>query len=170
MTEMAVTVGVLEDTRRQTLEALCGTFAPSVECHGDDAAQRDFYARSASDLGVAAQLEDLFAQSMLPEEIEAIGQVLDAFAEQGFAAKGLQQRTEIIHRLASSSPGAKLAVRQLRGLTFLFFYALPDDAGHNPNWDALSYPGPISAPPPPEQAPKTIALEQPAGATATLQA
>jgi choline dehydrogenase-like flavoprotein len=167
---MAVTVGVLEDTRRRTLEALCDTFAPSLEWHGDDAAQRDFYARSASDLGVAAQIEDLFAQSMLPEEIEAIGQLLDAFAEQGFATKGLQERTEIIHRLAASSPGAKLAVRQLRGLTFLFFYALPDAVGHNPNWDALSYPGPISAPPPPEQAPKTIVVEQLSGATATLQA
>ena len=167
---MAVTVGVLGDTRRRTLEALCDTFAPSLEPHGGDTAMRDFYARSASDLGVAAQIEDLLAQSSLPEEIEAIGQLLDAFGEEGFAAKELHQRTEIIHRLAASSPGAKLAVRQLRGLTFLFFYALPDEEGQNPNWDALSYPGPISAPPPPEKAPKTIPVEQVTGATATLQA
>ena len=66
---MAVTVGVLGDTRRRTLEALCDTFAPSLESNGDDAAMRDFYARSASDLGVAAQIEDLLAQSILPEEI-----------------------------------------------------------------------------------------------------
>ena len=130
---MAVTVGVLGDTRRRTLEALCDTFAPSLESHGDDAAMRDFYARSASDLGVAAQIEDLLAQSMLPEEIEAIGELLDAFDDQGLAAKELHERTEIIHQLAASSPGAKLAVRQLRGLTFFFFYALPDEEGQNPN-------------------------------------
>ena len=71
----------------------------------------------------------------------------------------LEARTEMLHQFADSSPAAKLGVRQLRALTFLFFYALPDEAGHNANWDALGYPGLISAPPSPEQAPKTIALE-----------
>jgi len=53
------------------------------------------------------------------------------------------------HAIAASSPEARLGVRQLRGLTMLFFYALPDEAGHNDNWDALGYPGPLSAPPSP---------------------
>jgi choline dehydrogenase-like flavoprotein len=167
---MAVTVGVLSDTRRRTLEAVCDTFAPSIAVDGDDQVLRDFYARSASDLGVPGQIEGLLAQSMMPEEIEALGHLLDAFAEHDFASLPLAARTGFLHQISDSSPEAKLGVRQLRGLTLLFFYALPDEYGHNLNWDALGYPGPVSAPPSPEQAPKTIALEHVSGESATLQA
>lgn len=167
---MAVTVGVLSDTQRRTLEAVCDTFAPSIESDGDAPVVRDFYARTASDLGVPAQIEGLLAQSMMPEEIDALGQLLDAFAGQDFASRPLSDRTDLLHQIAASSAEAKLGVRQLRGLTLLFFYALPDESGHNLNWDALGYPGPISAPPSPQQAPKTIAVEQVAGESATLQA
>jgi choline dehydrogenase-like flavoprotein len=167
---MAVAVGVLSDTRRRTLEAVCDTFAPSLEIDDQDAELRAFYARSASDMGIAAQIEGLLAQTALPEEIEALGQLLDAFSAQDLAGLPLEDRTELLHAVAASSPEAKLGVRQLRALTFLFFYGLPDEAGHNPNWDAIGYPGPLSAPPSAEQAPKTIALEQLAGESATLQA
>ena len=167
---MAVTAGVLSETRRRTLEAVCDTFAPSIEVDDDGEVLRDFYARSASDLGVSAQIEGLLAQSMMPEEIEALGQLLDGFAEYDFASLALAERTALLHEVAASGPEAKFGVRQLRGLTFLFFYGLPDESGHNPNWDALGYPGPISAPPSPEQAPKTIALERVSGESATLEA
>jgi len=166
---MAVAVGVLSDIRRRTLEAICDTFAPSIPVDDGEQALRDFYARSASDLGVPAQIEGLLAQSMMPEEIEAFGQLLDAFAEQYFASMALPARTELLHQVAASGPEAKLGIRQLRGLTFLFFYGLPDEAGQNPNWEAIGYPGPISAPPSPQQAPKTIALEQISGESATLE-
>jgi choline dehydrogenase-like flavoprotein len=167
---MAVTVGVLSDTRRRTLEAVCDTFAPSLQVDDDREAVRDFYARSASDLGIGAQIEGLLAQTAMPEEIEALGQLLDAIAANDFASLPLHARTELVLELAASSPAAKLGVRQLRGLTFLFFYGLPDETGNNPNWDAIGYPGPLSAPPSPEQAPKTIALERLSGETATLEA
>ncbi len=167
---MAVTVGVLNDTRRRALEAACDTFAPSLEVEDEREAVREFYARSASDLGVAAQIEGLLAQTALPEEIEALGQLLDALAAQDIAGLPLDARTALLHAVASSGPEAKLGIRQLRSLTFLFFYGLPDEAGHNPNWDALGYPGPLSPAPTPEQAPKTIALETVSGASATLQA
>jgi choline dehydrogenase-like flavoprotein len=167
---MAVAVGILSDTRRRTLEAICDTFAPSVGAQDGDEAIRAFLARSASDLDIAAQIEALLAQSMVQEEIDALGGLLDAFAEQDFAGKSLQERTAIVHAIADSGPEAKLGVRQLRALTFLFFYALPDDAGQNPNWDALSYPGPLSPPPSPTEAPKTIALERVSGEHAVLEA
>jgi hypothetical protein len=167
---MAVAAGVLNDTRRHTLEAICDTFAPSVEIDGEDGVLREFYARSASDLGVAGHIEALLAQSMVPEEVEALGELLDAFAEHDFASLPLAAQSELLHQIAASGPEAKLGVRQLRGLTFLFFYALPDESGHNANWDALSYPGAISAPPSPLQAPKTIALEHVSGGSATLVA
>src|SRR5271165_4227981 len=152
---MAVTVGVLHDTRRRALDAACDTFAPSLQVDAERAVVREFYARSASDLGVADQIEGLLAQTALPEEI---------------AGLPLEARTALLHAVAASSPEAKLGIRQLRSLTFLFFYGLPDEAGHNPNWDAIGYPGPLSAPPSTAQAPKTIPLEQLSGETATLQA
>jgi choline dehydrogenase-like flavoprotein len=167
---MAVAVGVLSDTRRRALEVVCDTFAPAIDVPGEDATLEGFYARAASDLGVAAQIEGLLAQTALPEEIEALGQLLDAFAEHDIARLPLDARTELLKQVAGSSAEAKLGVRQLRGLTFLFFYGLPDESGHNPNWDAIGYPGPLSPPPSPEQAPKTIAVEQLDGPTATLQA
>jgi choline dehydrogenase-like flavoprotein len=161
---MAVTVGVLSDTRRRTLEEVCDTFAPSLEGNGD------FFARCASDLGVAAQIEGLLGQTALPEEIEAFGQLLDAIAAEGFGAADLDGRTALLHAIADSSPEAKLGIRQLRAMTFLFFYGLPDEMGQNPNWEAIGYPGPLSPPPTPEQAPKTIPVESLAGGTATLEA
>lgn len=167
---MAVTTGVLSEMRRRTLRAICDTFVPSIETQGEREELRAFYARSASDLGVAAQIEGLLAASALPEEIEALGQLLDALAAHDLAALELDARTQLLHAVSDSSPEGKLGVRQLRALTFLFFYALPDEAGRNDNWDALGYPGPVSAPPSPEQAPKTIALEQLEGASATLSA
>jgi choline dehydrogenase-like flavoprotein len=167
---MAVTVGVLSDTRRHTLDAVCDTFAPSLRVDDDREAVRDFYMRSASDLGVAAQIEGLLAQTAMPEEIEALGQLLDAIGSHDFASLPLEARTELLSAVAASSPEAKLGVRQLRGLTFLFFYGLADESGSNPNWEAIGYPGPLSAPPSPAQAPKTIAVERLSGETATLQA
>ena len=167
---MAVVAGVLSDTRRRTLEAVCDTVAPSVRVDTDDAVLRDFFARAASDLGIAAQLEGLMAQSMMPEEIEAMGQLLDAIGDNEFAEQPLEARTQILHAVAESGPDAKLGVRQLRSLTLLFFYALPDAAGRNPNWEAVGYPGPISAPPSPDAAPKTIGVEPVSGPAAELEA
>ena len=54
---------------------------PSVEYDGDDEVMRAYMARSAGDMGVAAQIEGLMAQAMLPEEIEGFGQLLDAHRE-----------------------------------------------------------------------------------------
>jgi choline dehydrogenase-like flavoprotein len=167
---MAVAVGIFNELQRRTLEAICDTFAPAVELDAGEQGVKDFYGRQASDLGVAGQIEELLGQSMTPEEIEGMGQLLDGFAERDFASLSLARRTEILHETVASGPEGKFGVRQLRGLTFLFFYGLPDESGHNLNWDALGYPGPLSAPPSPEQAPKTIALERLSGESATLTA
>src|SRR5947208_4107396 len=108
---MAVMAGVLDETRRRTLEALCDTIVPSVQYDGDDETVRAYMARSAGDMGVADQIEGLMAQAVLPGE-----------------------------------------------------------QGRNPNWDAIGYPGPVSAPPSAEEAPKTISVEQLSGAEATITA
>jgi len=165
---MAVMAGVLGETRRRTLEALCDTFVPSVPYEGGDETMRAFMARSASDMGVPSQIEGLMAQAMLPEEIEGFGQLLDGLGD--FGALPLDARTQALTQIAASSPEAKLGLKVFKGLTFLFFYALPDEQGQNPNWPALGYPGPVSAPPSADEFPKTINVEQVSGAEATLTA
>jgi choline dehydrogenase-like flavoprotein len=167
---MAVMAGVLSETRRRTLEALCDTFVPSAEYDGDDDVMRAYMARPASDLAVAAQIEGLMAQAMLPEEIEGFGLLLDGLAALDFAAMPVDARTQVVQQVAASGPEGKLGMRIFKNLTFLFFYALPDEHGQNPNWDALGYPGPVSAPPSAEEAPKTIDVEELSGAEASITA
>jgi Gluconate 2-dehydrogenase subunit 3/FAD binding domain len=143
---------------------------PRSKVESGHAVLREFFARAASDLGVPALLEGLLAQAMMPAEMDAFGQLLDAIGQNEFTDQPLDVRTAILRAVAASSPQAKLGVRQLRSLTLLLFYALPNEMGRNPNWEALGYPGPVSAAPSPEQAPKTISVEQVNGATATLDA
>ena len=121
---MAVMAGVLDETRRRTLEALCDTIVPSVPYDGDDETVRAYMARSAGDMGVAAQIEGLMAQAMLPEDIEGFGQLLDGLAATDFASLPLETRNQILKQVSASAPEAKLGIKVFKSLTLLFFYAL----------------------------------------------
>lgn len=167
---MAVAQAIFNEARRATLEALCETFVPSVEADSLDPVESGFMARGAGDMQLAAQIEGLLAEAMTAAEIEALGGLLDALAAQGFDGAPLEARTQIVHGFRAQDPAAKLGLEQLKGLTILFFYALPDDAGSNPNWEAIGYPGPVAAPASAEAAPKTIAVAEVSGEAATLRA
>src|SRR5680860_634579 len=65
---MAVMASVFDETQRATLEALCDTFVPAVETSTQDPVEREFLARSAADLQVAAQMEGMLAEGMTPDE------------------------------------------------------------------------------------------------------
>jgi choline dehydrogenase-like flavoprotein len=167
---MAVAQSVFSETRRTTLEALCETFVPALDAGSTDPVEAEFMARGAADLQVAAQIEGLLAEAMTAEEIEAVGGLLDALAAEGLDDAPLQARTQIVHGFREGDPEAKLDLQQLKGLTLLFFYALPDEAGSNPNWEAIGYPGPASPPPDAAAAPKTISVAEVSGETARLSA
>src|SRR3954447_5342557 len=165
---MSVAASVLSDTQRQTLEALCDTFIPSVETDSGDPVERDFLARAASDMLVPGVIEQAFADTLLPEEIAQFAGLLDAFAQHDFASLPVEARTQVVHSFRED-PAAKIGIHALKALAFLFFYALPDEQGRNPNWEAIGYPGPVSAPPSPEQAPKTIRVADVPGPEARMQ-
>jgi choline dehydrogenase-like flavoprotein len=167
---VAVVAGVLNEAQRRTLEALCDTFVPAVGGADGDPVEAGFLARAATELGVSAQMEDLMADAMTPEEIAGVGELLDSLDEHDFAALPLSERMQMVSDTAASSFEARHGLHQLKGLTMLFFYALPDAEGHNPNWDVFGYPGPNSAPPPAEQAPKTINTQEVSGPSAMLTA
>ena len=166
---MAVAAGVLSGRQKRTLEALCDTWVPAVDTDGTDPLEASFLARPAADIGVADQIEDLMADAMTPAEIAATGELLDALADEDFATQSLDVRVEIVAATAGSSFDARHGLHALKGLTMMFFYALPDAEGLNPNWEALGYPGPNSPAPSPAEAPKTIRVEDVQGAAATLR-
>ena len=165
---MAVMASVFNEVQRSTLEALCDTFVPAVESDTGDPVERAFLARAASDMQVAAQIEEMLAEALIPEEIAEVGGLLDALADEGLADADLEGRTQIVHGVRAASPEAKQGLTQLKGLTLLVFYGMPDDEGSNVNWEALGYPGPISAAPSAADAPKTISLAEVSGEQATL--
>jgi choline dehydrogenase-like flavoprotein len=167
---MAVAEAVLNDVQRRTLEAVCDTVVPAIASDEADPALRDYLGRSAGDLRVAEQLEGLMAQAMVAEEIQGFADLLDGLAQHDFVNLPLAARTQILHDVAASSHEARLGVLALRNTTLLFFYGLVDELGRNPSWDALGYPGPLSPPPSPEEAPKTINVLDLSGAEQTLTA
>lgn len=156
---MAVTV-VLSEVQRDTLAQVCDTFAPALEVDDDPTG---FYARRASDLGVPDAIEQTLAQTAPEEQLAGFRALLDALARQGFATAPREAREQILHGFMDASPEALAGIGAMRALTLMLFYALPDAAGRNPNWQAIGYPGPVSAPPSPEQAPKRIAVTRPSG-------
>lgn len=160
---MALATAVFNEVQRRTLEAVCDTVVPSVQSDIDDVPIREFLGRAASELRVAEQIEGLLGQAVSEEQIQGVAGLLEALAQHDFASLPVPVRTQILHDVAASSHEARLGVNALRNTTFLFFYALPDELGRNPNWEALGYPGPISAAPSPEQAPKTIAVAECSG-------
>ncbi len=166
---MAVLAPAFDETRSATLAALCETYVPSIEVDGGDPVEREFMARSAADLAVAEQIEAMLSDTLLPEELAAVAGLLDALGAEGFSELPVEARTQVVHGFRAD-PEAKQGLDQLRGLTFLLFYALPDELGSNPNWEMLGYPGPASPPPAAGAAPKTIAVEEVSGAAATLSA
>jgi choline dehydrogenase-like flavoprotein len=167
---MAVATSVLTDAQRKTLEALCDTFAPPVDADTGDPVEKEFMGRAASDMQIPAQIEGLMAQTLLPEEIAQFAGLLDALAEHEFASLPLEARTHVVHQFRDSDPAAKHGLHSFKALTFLFFYALPDEQGRNPNWEAIGYPGPVSPPPSEDEAPKTIRVAEVGGESATLSA
>jgi len=138
---------------------VCDTVVPAVPAaDGDSDVMRDYLGRAASDFAISEQIEGLMAQAMPPEQLQGFAELLDGLAQHDFANLPLEVRTQILHDVAASSHEARLGVMALRNLTFLFFYGLVDEQARNPNWEAIRYPGPISAPPSPEEAPKTITV------------
>jgi choline dehydrogenase-like flavoprotein len=136
--------------RLSVVAALADTLIPPLDDPGDGAVAA-FRRRAASALGIAA-----IVQAGLGASQRAL---LDELATAGFEGLDADGRTALLHELGRD-PARRQALRELRFAVMGIFYALPDADGRNPNWSALGFPGPVTAPPSPAQAPKTIAIEQ----------
>jgi choline dehydrogenase-like flavoprotein len=158
--------GVLSDSQRKTLRAVCDTVVPALERDRDP---DGLWARKASDLGVDQAAADLIEEIPDPEMRAGMAELLQAIGGQGLLRAPTQEsREQILRNIALSSPEAAGGVNALIGMTLFLHYGAPDpDTGQNPNWKTFGYPGPISAPP---EVKKPLQIHQPSGTEETLEA
>jgi choline dehydrogenase-like flavoprotein len=149
---------------RDLVAAVCDTLLPAGEAGSDRA-----WSQSATELGISARVADGLAAGPAPHVAAAVDALLGRLAEVDFSAADPARRVELLHA-AAADPAARFALKQLKTMTFGDLFGSFDENGRNPVWDEINYPGPISAPPTPAQAPKTIPLEKVSGAEATLTA
>ena len=133
---MAVAATVLSDRSGRCSRRCATPTCPPVESSSSDPIEQSFLARSAGDLLVAAQIEGMFAETLLPEEIAQVAGLLDAIAGQGFLDAPLEGRTQIPLGMAVADPAAKQGLTQL-----LLFYGAPDEAGGQPQLGGDRLPG-----------------------------
>lgn len=149
------------------LRAVCDTLLPGA---ASDVASdlADTMRGSASDRGIVERIA-AGLPGLPPHVRGAVERLLTNLEAAGFADRTLGERTDAL--LAAGERGeGRLALKQLKAMTFGDLFGSFDADGRNPMWDAIEYPGPVSKPPSPEQAPKTIPIERVGGGEATLEA
>ena len=168
---VAQTVGrVLTENQLQALASLCDTFVPACESDAADPAVRAFMRRSAGDLGVPGEIEALLPAVLSAGRLAGARRFLDDLTRHGFHERPVWQRTQMLALARDMGPDARQSLQQVKILTLLLFYALTDEAGRNPNWPAIGYPGPVTRPPTAAEAPKTIATLSAGDLPAALKA
>ncbi len=137
-----------------TLAAVCDTLLPPL---ADGEAQQftSSLRPGASEQGIseriAARLGDLPAHTRRPVE-----ELLAHLEGSGFAEWSIEDRTAAVLAAGETLPAGRFAVKQLKTMVFGDLFGWFDETGRNEIWDAIGYPGPVSAPPSPRQAPKLI--------------
>lgn len=134
----------ISEAQRATLRVFCDTVVPSIDRDHDP---HGLWARSASDLGVPEMAENVLLG--MPSEVrEGLLGLLDGLAAGGFSQQSQASR-ELTLKLTGLAYGvpAQAGVGGLTSLVLFLAYGAPNELGQNPNWAAMGYPGPLSAPP-----------------------
>ncbi len=156
---------LLGEKERAILRAVCDTVVPAIERIPDP---NGFWARSASDLGTDAAVEELIVG--IPDDRLRGGliELLGALGQQGITRASRLSREQILRNVSLSGPEAGAGVAALIAMTLFLHYGAPDPrTGQNPNWRIWGYPGPLNPPP---DVPKALELYEPDGDEATLEA
>jgi choline dehydrogenase-like flavoprotein len=154
----------LNDAQYEALSALCDTLIPSLEPPpGVDEATAAYYRRAAADLDVARYVTRAIRDYATPESQAQTKQFLTLLTTASgtlaltgqprkFASLPFAIRERILQRWAVSPIGLlRQGFQGIKRLAHSMFFSLVDEAGHNPNWAAIRYPGPPAQPvtPPP---------------------
>ena len=89
------------DARTAVLRALCDTFVPSIAVADDPIG---FWARSASDVGVPAELARVLAGGIPPDLQQGLLGFLDALGAQAFTAAPQEGRERMLAQLRAPRP------------------------------------------------------------------
>ncbi len=150
------------------LDAVCDTLLPAIET-SEPGPAGDLLRRGARERGIPAHVAAAIP-ALLSAPRAALLALLDELAAEQFAAQPLERRTARLLELGDRLPDGRFAVKQLKTMTFGLLFGLLGEDGRNEVWDAIGFAGPITAPPTPEQAPKTLPITQVGGGEATLTA
>jgi choline dehydrogenase-like flavoprotein len=163
---VATATSWLSPEEMRTLEAVCDALIPATPPPPGESDSHGFYARAASDLGVAQAMAEVLGQQSPQSQRDfkqllrtlgsPLGGILTVGRPRSLTRMPLEARQAALYRL-STSRTARLrqgfqAVKRLAEATF---YSLTGDDGLNPNWPAIGY-TPAPPPPAPELAPKRI--------------
>ncbi|MGH2514435.1 MAG: gluconate 2-dehydrogenase subunit 3 family protein, partial [Ktedonobacterales bacterium] len=160
------TASWLAPAELRTLEAFCDALLPSLQPPEGEDDSSGFYARSASQLGIARLMAETLAGES-PETRAGLKKLLGTLNNPLMCMllfgqpRGLAQMTPAAREAAlrKMSTHARAEVRQgfqaVKRLACALFYSAPIADGVNPNWPALGY-TPAPPPPAPEAAPKRI--------------
>ena len=148
--------------------AVCDTLLPALPTDAEGA-YGDYLRRGASERGIPESVAAALA-GMPPHVGGAVRGLLDALADDGFASAALADRTARLQRAGDDVPSGRLALKQLKTMVFGQLFGAFDEDLRNPAWEVIGFPGPVSPPPTPEQAPKVIPVERVSGDEATLTA
>jgi choline dehydrogenase-like flavoprotein len=134
----------LSDRQLATLRLVCDTVVPAIDRKPDP---DGFWARKATDIGADVALTDLLC-TLPPEQLQGVGELLDALAEQGFNRVTGRSREQLLRNFSLAGPEAATGIASLINGTLFMTYGLYDpQTGQNPIWRTLGYPGPIKVPP-----------------------
>ena len=142
--------------RLSCLRAFCDCTFPSLQSTPDP---HGFWARKASDLGIDLVSAATIDQLPEPDRVGLVG-LIDALATQGIANLPPATVEQVVQGVAASSPEAAQGIIGLQRLVLSLCYALPDAQGRNPNWPAISYPGPLRKATPTERRIRPLEVDQ----------
>jgi choline dehydrogenase-like flavoprotein len=134
----------LTDNQRETLAALVDTYVAAVPRDDDP---HGFFATSGTAAGAHQAVEHYLARKVPAEQRAGMLGLLDALAGLGLKDQPLSVRVASLRVVAGIAPETSIGVDALRQLSVMMAYGVTDEAGRNPLWSGMQYPGPRASPP-----------------------
>ena len=135
----------LTDTHRLTLRALADRVVPALPRDDDPTG---FWATPGSATGADVALGQWLETAAPPDVADGLVQLLDALSSLGFAHQPQAVAEAQLGVVGNLGPEAFVGMGALVNNLKMLAYCLPDEAGRNPFWEQMGYPGPLAAPDP----------------------
>jgi choline dehydrogenase-like flavoprotein len=148
----------LTNDQKKTLQLVCDTFIPSLEAEGGQETTQKFWKLKASDLEVDLRIRELIAtfpekdQQDFKKALDLLNMPLVGFLLTGSWGRFHEMLFPLREKwLQGMSKNFLQPIRQafatFQKLTCFIFYSDTTAKDPNPTWEAIGYPGPLTAPP-----------------------